>query len=104
MVVLTEGKIMNGRAPKYFTEAGKVYGHGLYRLTAVKPLGRGLGIFKCHCGNEFTTSICNVEKGLRVSCGCFRHKRPNARKKAINNEELRPLETWEKQAYYGRIT
>jgi len=95
---------MNGRAPKYFTEAGKVYGHGLYRLTAVKALGRGLAIWKCHCGNEFTTSISNIEKGARKSCGCRRNLRMDSRKKAVNNEELRPLETWEKQAYYGRIT
>ena len=29
-----------------------------------------MGLYKCHCGNEFVTHVSTVKRGLSKSCGC----------------------------------
>jgi hypothetical protein len=41
------------------------------------------GLFLCHCGKQFSTSVCDVKRGQTRSCGCFR--------------------TWQNAPYYGEI-
>lgn len=42
------------------------------RLTFVKKIRHGYGLFHCSCGNDKEIKITHVKANLTKSCGCFR--------------------------------
>lgn len=47
------------------------------RLTLLKYMKGGKGLFSCSCGATKAISISNVERGAVKSCGCYFKEKPN---------------------------
>ena len=67
-----------GARGKY--EKGEVIGrHGIILIEETNPISYSYGkirmaIFKCVCGDEFTSRIDAVKSGHTNSCGCYHKK------------------------------
>ena len=81
-------KVANyGRPVKHHVTQGEIFG----RITAVQDLGRGIGLFKCFCGELFQCKIFQVKRENRKSCGCSWHPtKPKPVKKEKEKKEVEP--------------
>lgn len=63
------------------------------RLTLIKKIGKGKGLYQCECGKKTIAKFWDVRTLHKMSCGCAR-KTDNALKKVYHKEA--------KQRYEGK--
>lgn len=68
-----------------------ITGQKFGKLTAVKPLGKGLWLFNCDCGSEKITRKSNAISGDTKSCGCLYLESGLKRTKDISGKKFHYL-------------
>jgi len=81
-----EGQLIGGNGIVFIKEIDTIK-----RKTSNNYISKRVAIFKCHCGNEFKTTIEHVKSNHTSSCGCTRKTEFTNKKHGKRQHRLYPI-------------